>query len=72
MQRRVCFDRISRRRLLIQFRVSRRTAAAVLAADEPNDARCCFQHLGFDDLDGSVSDDCGLYRVWLGAVRPFG
>lgn len=68
MRRRVCFDRIPRPRVLIQFDFrggSRRRYWLLIEAAE---ASICLKHPGFD-IDVIVTADIkALYQVWLGRV----
>jgi hypothetical protein len=64
MRRRVCFNRISRRRVLqFDFKELRRSYWLVL---EPMEASVCLQHPRFE-IDLFVRGEiAAFYRVWLG------
>jgi len=68
MRRRVRFDQLPRRRLVIQFDFRggpRRTYWLLIKATE---ASICLKHPGFD-VDMIVTADIGaIYQVWLGRV----
>jgi DNA-binding HxlR family transcriptional regulator len=66
MRRRICFDQISRRRLLIQFEFRGAPRRRYWLLIEPSDASVCLQHPGFE-IDVTVTGDiAAFYRVWLG------
>jgi hypothetical protein len=71
MRRRVCFDQISRRRLLIQFEFGGAPRRRYWLLIEPSDASVCLRHPGFD-IDVTVTGDiAAFYRVWLGRSSLF-
>jgi DNA-binding HxlR family transcriptional regulator len=66
MRRRLCFDRIPRRRLVIQFEFRGAARRRYWLLIEPREASVCLQHPGFD-IDVTVTADiAAFYRVWLG------
>ena len=71
MRRRVRFDRISRRRLVIQFEFRGAPRRRSWLLIEPSEASVCLQHPGFD-IDATVTADiAAFYRVWLGRSTLF-
>lgn len=68
MRRRVCFKRIPRRRVVIQFDFHGGPPRTYWLLIEPTEASICLKHPGFD-IDVVVTADTGaLYQVWLGRV----
>lgn len=68
MRRRVCFDRIPRRRVVIQFDFRGGAQRRYWLLIEPTEASICLKHPGFD-IDVIVTADIrALYQVWLGRV----
>jgi len=66
MRRRVCFDRIPRRRVVLQFEFLGLPKATYWLVVEPTDASVCLKNPGFD-IDLIVTADIAVfYRVWLG------
>jgi DNA-binding HxlR family transcriptional regulator len=66
MRRRVCFDRIPRRRVVLQFEFLGIPKRAYWLLIEPTDASVCLKNPGFD-IDLIVTADiAAFYRVWLG------
>ncbi len=66
MRRRVRFDRIARRRLVIQFEFRGAPRRRYWLLIEPSEGSVCLQHPGFD-IDVTVTADiAAFYRVWLG------
>jgi DNA-binding HxlR family transcriptional regulator len=66
MRRRVNFDRISRRRIVIQFEFRGAPRRRYWLLIEPSEASVCLQHPSFD-IDVTVTADISaFYRVWLG------
>ena len=66
MRRRVYFDRISRRRIVIQFEFRGAPPRRYWLLIEPSEASVCLQHPGFE-IDVTVTADiAAFYRVWLG------
>ena len=66
MRRRVCLDRISRRRVVIQFDFRAGPKRSYWLLIEPTDVSVCLKHPGFD-IDLIVTADImAFYRVWLG------
>jgi len=66
MRRRVCFDRLSRRRLVIQFEFRGAPRRRYWLLIAPTEASVCLQPPGFD-IDVTVTADiAAFYRVWLG------
>jgi DNA-binding HxlR family transcriptional regulator len=71
MRRRVCFDRISRRRIVIQFEFRGAPRRRYWLLIKPSEASFCLQHPGFD-IDVTVTaDTAASYRVWLGRSTLF-
>jgi DNA-binding HxlR family transcriptional regulator len=71
MRRRVCFDCISRRRIVIQFEFRGAPRRRYWLLIKPGEASVCLQHPGFD-IDVTVTADiAALYRVWLGRSTLF-
>jgi hypothetical protein len=66
MRRRVCFDGISRRRLVIQFEFRGAPRPRYWLLIEPSEASVCLQHPGFDIDVNVAADIAAFYRVWLG------
>ena len=68
MRRRVCFDQITRRRVVIQFDFRGGAQRTYWLLIEPAEASICLKHPGFD-VDVIVSAEIKtLYQVWLGRV----
>jgi DNA-binding HxlR family transcriptional regulator len=68
MRRRVAFDHIPRRRIVIQFDFRGGPARRYWLLIEPAEASICLKHPGFD-VDVTVTADIkALYQVWLGRV----
>jgi DNA-binding HxlR family transcriptional regulator len=68
MRRRVCFDRVPRRRVVIQFDFRGGLPRRYWLLIEPAEASICLKHPGFD-IDVIVTADIkALYQVWLGRV----
>ena len=66
MRRRVAFDRIKRRRTVIEFEFTGRVVGRYWLLIEPAEASICLQHPGFE-IDLLVTADISrFYRVWLG------
>lgn len=66
MRRRVCLDRIPRRRVTLQFDFRGIPKSSYWLLIEPTDASVCLKHPGFD-IDLMVTADiAAFYRVWLG------
>ena len=66
MRRRVDFDRIPRRRVVLQFEFRGVTERTYWLLIEPTDASVCLKNPGFE-IDLIVSADIwAFYRVWLG------
>jgi DNA-binding HxlR family transcriptional regulator len=66
MRRRVCFDRIPRRRVVLQFEFLGLRKGTYWLLVEPKDATVCLKNPGFD-IDLIVTADIGaFYRLWLG------
>jgi DNA-binding HxlR family transcriptional regulator len=66
MRRRVCFDRITRRRLVIQFEFRGAPRRRYWLLIEPSEASVCLQHPGFDIDVAVTANIAAFYRVWLG------
>jgi DNA-binding HxlR family transcriptional regulator len=66
MRRRVALDRISRRRLVIQFDFRRAPQRSYWLLIEPIDVSVCLKHPGFEVDVIVASDIMVFYRVWLG------
>jgi DNA-binding HxlR family transcriptional regulator len=68
MRRRVDFDRILRRRVVIQFDFSRTSQRSYWLLIDPDDVSVCLKHPGFD-VDVVVTADIVMfYQVWLGRL----
>jgi hypothetical protein len=66
MRRRVDFERIPRRRVVLQFEFRGATERTYWLLIEPSDASVCLKNPGFE-IDLIVSADIwAFYRVWLG------
>jgi DNA-binding HxlR family transcriptional regulator len=66
MRRRVCFDRIPRRRVVLQFEFRGASRRHYWLLIEPTNASVCLQNPRFD-IDVTVTADiAAFYRVWLG------
>ena len=66
MRRRVDFDRIPRRRMVLQFEFRGAIQRTYWLLIEPTDASVCLKNPGFE-IDVIVSADVwAFYRVWLG------
>jgi len=66
MRRRVDFERIPRRRVVLQFEFRGAIKRAYWLLIEPSDASVCLKNPGFE-IDLIVSADIwAFYRVWLG------
>jgi DNA-binding HxlR family transcriptional regulator len=69
MRRRVAFDHIPRRRVVIQFDFRGRASRRYWLLIEPAEASICLRHPGFD-IDVTVTADIkALYQVWLGRLQ---
>lgn len=68
MRRRVYFDHIPRRRVVIQFDFRTGPQRIYWLLIEPTEASICLKHPGFD-IDVFVTADIrALYQVWLGRL----
>jgi DNA-binding HxlR family transcriptional regulator len=68
MRRRVCFDRIPRRRLVIQFNFRRAAKKTFWLLIESNEASICLSNPGLN-IDLIVTADASdLYQVWFGRL----
>jgi DNA-binding HxlR family transcriptional regulator len=66
MRRRVCLDRIPRRRVVIEFAFRGGPKRGYWLLIEPTDVSVCLKHPGFE-IDLLVTADImAFYRVWLG------
>ena len=66
MRRRVCFDHLARRRVVLQFEFRGAPRRYYWLVIEATDASVCLQHPGFD-VDVIIrADIAAFYRVWLG------
>jgi DNA-binding HxlR family transcriptional regulator len=68
IRRRVCFDRLPRRRIVIQFDFQGGARRTYWLLIEPTEASICLKHPGFDIDLTVVADLATLYQVWLGRV----
>jgi DNA-binding HxlR family transcriptional regulator len=68
MRRRVCFDQLRRRRLVIQFDFRGGPQQRYWLLIEPTEASICLKHPGFDVDVIVTADISALYQVWLGRV----
>ena len=68
MRRRVAADRISRRRVVIQFDFRRAPQQSYWLLIEPNDVSVCIKDPGFDVDVIVTSDVMTFYQVWLGRL----
>lgn len=69
MRRRVRFEQLPRRRVVIQFDFQGGLRRTYWLLIEPTEASICLKHPGFE-IDVTVSADLAtLYQVWLGRVR---
>jgi DNA-binding HxlR family transcriptional regulator len=68
MRRRVCFERLPRPRIVIQFEFRGATRRTCWLLITPSEASICLKHPGFD-VDLVVKGDLStLFQVWLGRV----
>jgi DNA-binding HxlR family transcriptional regulator len=68
MRRRVRFDQLPRRRVVIQFDFRGGPRRAYWLLIEPTEASICLKHPGFDVDVTVIADLSTLYQVWLGRV----
>jgi DNA-binding HxlR family transcriptional regulator len=68
MRRRVCFDHIPRRRVVIQFDFRGGPRRSYWLLIEPTEASICLKHPRFDIDVVVTADISALYQVWLGRV----
>jgi DNA-binding HxlR family transcriptional regulator len=66
MRRRVCFDRIPRSRVVLQFEFHGRPNESYWLLIESTTASVCLKDPGFDVDLIVTADIAALYRVWLG------
>ncbi|MGH6902232.1 MAG: winged helix-turn-helix transcriptional regulator [Geminicoccaceae bacterium] len=66
MRRRVCLDRIPRRRVVMQFDFRGGPKQGYWLLVEPNDVSVCLKHPGHDVDVLVTADIMAFYRVWLG------
>lgn len=69
MRRRVCFERVPRRRVVVQFDFRGGPQRTYWLLIEPTEASICLKHPGFDVELIVTADIRALYQVWLGRVR---
>jgi DNA-binding HxlR family transcriptional regulator len=68
MRRRVAFDRMSRRRRVIQFDFSGAPQRSYWLVIDPGDVSVCLKHPGFD-VDMTVAANImTFYQIWLGRL----
>ena len=65
MRRRVCFDHVPRRRVVIQFDFRGAVRRTYWLLIEPAEASICLKHPGFDVDVTATADIATLFEVWL-------